>query len=96
LFCEKCNRLADGVCPVCGNKKLREVQGDDFCYFTTVTEWQVKYFEETLKSNGIPVASQGEGVSVWTRLSTHYKVFVPYECFEKTREIYRILFGQQE
>ena len=95
-FCEKCNLIMQGnICENCGKKKLREVQGDDFCYYISLPSDHAKYFEENLKLQNIPVALLGEGLDLRTRTSSIYNIFIPYDCFEKATEIYHMLWGQQ-
>lgn len=100
LFCEKCNLLTDGKrCPICRNKKLREVNNDDFCYFVDLHSLYFEMLEEALKNNNIEVvaipyypgnsvifsnAGRGDG----------RKVYVRYKHLDAAAEIYDELFSK--
>ena len=45
-YCEKCNfASADDVCKVCGKGNLRKINGDDFCYFTSLLAFDCEMYE---------------------------------------------------
>ena len=95
-FCERCHMLVKGnCCAVCGNKNLREVQGDDFCFFVALDADKARLFEENLKLQNIPVASLGVGMDLRTRASGTFKIYVPYNFFDGATELYNLLFGKQ-
>ena len=53
-YCEKCNfASADDVCKVCGKGNLRKINGDDFCYFTSLLAFDYEMYESALKSKKI-------------------------------------------
>ena len=94
-YCEKCRMIMkENCCSVCGKKKLREVQDDDFCFFVALDADKTRFFEENLESHGIPSASLGAGLDLRTRGSSTYKIYVPYAFFDKAKELYKLLFGE--
>ena len=96
FYCEQCNMLMqDNRCTNCGKKKLREVQNDDFCFFASLGADNARYFEENLKMQDIPVASLGVGLDLRTRTSKIFKIYIPYCYFDKAKEVYTLLFGEQ-
>lgn len=98
-FCENCNYLTDGdVCPVCGKRKhIREVRGEDFCFFVELGEFYFEMLEHTLKENGIDVV----GVPFYPMGVTHgnagrapcRNVYIRYKDTDAARELYDIVFG---
>ena len=100
-FCEKCNILTDNACcPVCGNKKLREADGEDFCYFKSISAFAFEMLAFTLQENKIEVI----GVPYYLGGVTHStagraegrKVYVRYKDIDKAKEIYEIVLGSEE
>lgn len=98
LFCEKCNfATPENRCPSCGNKRLRAVNDDDFCFFTNTDEFNFDMLESTLNENNIEVV----GVPYYVRGVTYAsagradgrKVYVRYKDIEQAREIYEAMFG---
>lgn len=93
-FCEKCNFLSqESRCDICKKKNLREVEGDDFCYFVTLDTDRARYFEENLQVENVPVACLGVGIDLRFRTSSRFKMYIPYKHFELATEIYNTLFG---
>lgn len=93
LFCEKCNALSeDKICPVCGGKKLREAEEDDFCLFAVLEASEAKYFEENLKLKNIPAALIGLGINLKNMTSGKFRIYLPYRCFGVAKEIYGLIF----
>ena len=97
-FCENCNALMqDTRCTACGKRHLREVQPDDFCYYVTMPSYAAHMFEETLKEEGVPVASLGvAGLASRTRVFDRYKIYVPYKYFDKAKEVYEAVYNTLE
>ncbi|MGN0804681.1 MAG: hypothetical protein ACI4MS_04790 [Candidatus Coproplasma sp.] len=100
-FCEKCNILTDDArCPVCGNKKLRDADGEDFCYFKSLSSFDFEMLAFTLQENKIEVV----GVPYYLGGVTHStagraegrKVYVRYKDIEKAKEIYESILGSEE
>lgn len=95
-FCEKCRMLMkDNCCTICGKKRLREVQDDDFCFFVALDTDRARLFEENLKQQDIPVASLGNGFDLRTRGSGKFKIYIPYSFLDKATELYNLIFGEQ-
>ena len=93
-FCENCNHLTEDTrCTICGKKKLRAVQDNDFCYFTTLPVNDAAIFEATLKEAEIPVASLDVPGLGRVRLSGQFKIFLPFGYFGQAKEIYQNIFG---
>lgn len=101
LFCEKCNLLTDeNVCPSCGNKKLREVTDDDFCFFIDLDVFYFGMLEGALKEESIDVV----GVPYYPLGVAHYnagraegrRVYVRYKDLVRVNEIYNTMFGIDE
>ncbi len=98
LFCEKCNFITEGnCCPSCGNKKLREVHDEDFCFFVNLSAYHYQMLEFTLKEKGIEVVGLPfyvGGVSLANAgRAEARKVFIRYQDIEHATEIYNTLFG---
>ncbi|MGN1104439.1 MAG: hypothetical protein ACI4QI_06125 [Candidatus Coproplasma sp.] len=101
LFCEKCNYITDEkICPCCGNKKLRDVTDEDFCYFTKMDAYDFEMFEYTLNDNGIDVVGipiYPYGVTYASAGRAHgRKIYVRYKDIEKTKDIFYTIFGSGE
>ena len=95
-FCEKCRMVSrDNTCFLCGKKRLREVQDDDFCLFIALDADKARFFEANLKSQNIPVVSLGSGLDLRTRASGTFKIYVPYSFIGKAKELYKLLFDKQ-
>lgn len=97
LFCENCNIVTEEkICPCCGRKKLREVTGEDFCYFTKMNVFDFEMLEYTLKENGIevvgvPFNTYGATYSTAGRADGR-RVYVRYKDMEKAKDIFNTLF----
>ncbi len=98
LFCEKCNFLTDKeYCPVCGSSKLRQVKGEDFCYFAQLNTMEFEMLESALKEKGVDVV----GMPFYTKPVIYStagraqarRVFVRYKDLNKAREIYDLMFS---
>ena len=101
LFCEKCNLSTDeNCCPLCGNKKLRTVNDDDFCLFINLDEFDFSMLESALNEKAIDVI----GVPYYPKAVTYAtagraqgrKVYIRYKDIEQVKEIYEILFGNAD
>lgn len=98
LFCEKCNvATTESRCPCCGNKKLRAVNDEDFCFFATVDRFSFEMLESCLKENKIEIV----GVPHYSHVVTHAsagraderKIYIRYQDREHVTEIIEALFG---
>lgn len=100
-FCEKCNYVTGGkICPCCGNKKLRDVTDEDFCFFTKMDAYNYEMFEYTLNDNGIdtvgvPFYMTGVSYAVVGRAEGR-KVYIRYKDLEKAKNVFQTIFGSNE
>jgi hypothetical protein len=83
---------------VCGNKRLRAVMTEDYCYFASLELEKYDPFESALKENGIealgvPFVMGGTSYASGGRPNAR-KVYIRYKNIEKAAEIYRDLFGE--
>ncbi len=93
FFCEKCNLAnKETVCYNCGRKKLREVKPDDFCHFANLDAFKTNMLELNFKEKGIPMAKLGYGYNYSTKISSNYKIYVPYNFLNQAEEMYNLLF----
>ncbi len=98
LFCEKCNfATKENRCPSCGNKKLRAVADEDFCFLVNLDEFYYTMLESTLRENdievvGVPYYSHGVTYASAGRADGR-KVYVRFKDVERAKEFYRALFG---
>ena len=101
LFCEKCNlATSENCCPVCGNKKLRTVQDEDFCFFVNLDEFYFTMLEKVLKDEavdvvGVPYYTHGVTYATAGRASGR-KVYIRYKDIEQATEIYETLFSSDD
>ena len=74
-FCESCHlAFEEERCPNCGNKRVREVQADDFCFLCEQRAMEAAMAETALRNEDIPVVSIPRG-------------YVPFGMFERAEEI---------
>lgn len=96
-YCEKCNfASADDVCKVCGKGNLRKINGDDFCYFTSLLAFDYEMYESALKSKnidvvGMPYYTHAVSLSSAGRAQGR-RVYVRYKDFPQAREAFDIIF----
>lgn len=98
-FCENCHIIADGQkCSKCGNKKLRDVNGEDFCLFINLDVFRFQIFEIALKENkidvvGTPYYPSGVSRGNAGRASGRH-VYIRYKNFGIARNIYQEIFDK--
>lgn len=84
-------------CPICGNKKLRGVLNEDFCYLANLTVFDFGILEYALKDNGIEVVCvpyYPYKVTYATAGRAEYrKVYVRYKNLNKAKEIYETVLS---
>ena len=99
-YCEKCNcRVESSYCQVCGTKKVRPINDDDFCYFVTINAMWCEMFEDALTDNQIDCVC----VPHYTHNVTPFnagradsrRVYIRYANISKATEIYNELFSGQ-
>ena len=90
-YCEKCNSIVTlKYCPACGNKTIREVTSDDFCFLIECGQMHGEMLKDALQEEKIRCALVPWGDGVRSKLGLkleNYKVYVPYEHYERAREI---------
>lgn len=102
LFCERCHLPTDEKkCPNCNNKKLREIDDNDFCFFVNLSAPYFEMFAETLKNNGIeavgvPYYPQNAVVFSNAGRAEGRRVYIKYKDVDFAREIYSELFDLNE
>lgn len=97
-YCEKCKNWIEGnICEHCGNKKLREVKDNDYCYFQDLSEFNSKMFDCALKNQNINDAVL---IPVYNSLVTYSnaghsdsrKIYLRFSDFDKAIDIYNDIF----
>lgn len=90
-YCEKCNTIVTlEYCPACGNKKIREVSSDDFCFLVECGQAHGEILKDALQEEKIKCSLLPWGDGVRSKLGLkleNYRVYVPYEHYERAREI---------
>ena len=97
-YCEKCNCIVTAeYCPTCGNKKIRDVNSDDFCFLAECGQMQGEMLEDALQEEEIKCALIPWGNGVRSKFGLRlekYKVYVPYEHYERAREILNAFYSE--
>ena len=98
LYCEKCNFATEETrCPLCGNKKLRDIQDDDYCFFVNISDFSYTMLEGALQEHnidvvGVPCYSHEVKYATAGRADSR-QVYIRYKDIDKAIEIYETLFG---
>ena len=99
-YCEKCNSIVSlEYCPMCGNKKIRDVISDDFCFLVECAQMHGEMLNDALQAEEIQcvLIPCGNGVRSKFGLKLEkYKAYVPYKHYERAREIFNDLFIESE
>lgn len=101
MYCEKCKRLInDSVCPVCGNKKIREATEQDICFLVEKDQIWSGMLEDVLKQNNIPVFVQsniGAGMAIKAgSMFERIRFYVPFAHWEAANALVDELFSADE
>lgn len=101
MYCEKCKRLiTDCVCPVCGNKKIREAADQDICFLVEKDQIWSGMLEDVLKQNNIPVFVQsniGAGMAIKAgSMFERIRFYVPFVHWEAANALVDELFSADE
>ena len=96
-YCSNCNELINAKkCAKCGNKNLREVQPEDYCYFATLTNMQVNLFVPRLEEKNVTVVTMPElkyRVTCATAgKSPCQKLFVKFKDIDTAVNLYKAHF----
>lgn len=98
-FCEKCNgAFEDERCPACGNKKVRQVRDEDYCFLIEKGVHQCEVLMSVLDANDIHYSAMpfGSGVESYFGMSlSNYRIYVPYGSLETARGILRDVEAQK-
>lgn len=61
MYCEKCKLcFEDTLCPVCGNRKVRQIDEKDLCFLVKKDQLWSGLVADVLKKNQIPFIAQNE------------------------------------
>ncbi|MBE6540075.1 MAG: hypothetical protein E7674_05000 [Ruminococcaceae bacterium] len=89
-YCEKCYNLCeDSVCEFCGNKKLRTVSADDYCFLIETEQTNGEMICDIFEQEGIKhtVIPTGNGVRSNFGLSLeNYEIYVQYKSLDLAKE----------
>lgn len=100
-YCEKCNIVTEeSYCPYCGNKKMREPNDCDYCFFTNLNAFNFEMFNEALKNNGIEVAyipyyPQNTISFCNAGRASGRKIYIKYKGLQTAHEIYDTFFDKK-
>lgn len=88
MYCEKCKfYFEDMLCPVCGNKKVRQADEKDLCFLVRKEQLWGSLVANILKKNQIPFIAQNElGAGLTAKIgscSEHRLFYVPYEYLQR-------------
>lgn len=90
-FCEKCRRVSEQTsCGNCGNRKLRQVREDDFCFLIEESASYCRSLADSLKQRGIPCVELPCGSGVGTRFAMplpNRQMFVQFRFLESAKEL---------
>lgn len=100
-YCEKCRALCEeSACPVCGNRKLRQPEGDDPVLLTEEGYIRANMLEPLLEQAEIPYTKLGElgsGIAAMIGYTIdNYRFYVPYAALEPARDVLKVLEGDDE
>ena len=90
-YCVNCRALCEtDVCSFCSAKKLKEAEDDDFCLLFECERGEGDVLKSFLDEEGVPcvLMPSGDGLRTVFGLNLeNYKVFVPYQYYDKALEI---------
>lgn len=90
-FCEKCRRVSEQTsCGNCGNRKLRQVREDDFCFLIEGRASYCRSLADSLKQRGIPCVELPCGSGVGTRSAMplpNRQMFVQFRFLDRAKEL---------
>lgn len=101
LYCSKCRSLCEqSVCPDCGNRKMREPEGDDPVLLTEEGYIRANMLGPLLEQAEIPYTKLGElgsGIAAMIGYTIDsYRFYVPYAAVEQARDVLTVLEGDGE
>lgn len=93
LYCENCSFAADrDFCPICGNKKLRRAEADDFCLLLEDKRESCEIWIDLLKEKGIPYCALPYGSGVESRFAlplSNYRLYVTFDRLSEAKDMIR-------
>ena len=92
-YCENCFAAFDSPrCPLCGGKKVREIEEEDYCFLTERSAAESEVLADVLRGNEIPCVTEPSGNGVRTAMALpleNRKLFVPWRCFSAAKSYLR-------
>ena len=92
-FCENCYFVSEqSRCPLCGSKRIRQVQDDDFCLLTENYTAMCEVLQDIFEDNDIPcsVMPYGSGIESHHAMPSSFsRLYVQYKWFEAAKTIIR-------
>lgn len=100
MYCPNCYILANGThCPVCGSKKLRVPNQDDYCFLVEKELIWATVLEDLLKDNGLPFVIRntlGAGLAAKIGPALERKrFFVPFQHYTRAKELEMEFFSAE-
>ena len=97
MYCEKCKLcFEDTLCPVCGNRKVRQIDEKDLCFLVKKDQLWSGLVADVLKKNQIPFIAQNElgaGLTAKIGLCSERNLFyVPYEYLQRATDLLGEIF----
>lgn len=94
--CTKCKSITETeICPLCGGKKLREVQENDIVLLTSMPYYEAKIFESFLNEQHIAHNIEGQyGAAVIIGVGESiemYNIYVYYNDYHRAEELLKAL-----
>lgn len=90
-YCEKCNVATEqAVCPLCGSRKVRQAQDDDFCLLTESKGQNCEGLIAAFEEEGVPYSAVPYGSGVETKFGMPLKncrLYVPFSSLETAKSI---------
>lgn len=90
-YCEKCHNLCEeNRCDLCGNKKLRPVSDDDYCFIIETEQTHGEMLCDIFKQDGIKYALIPTGNGVRSNFGLeleNYEIYVQYKNLDAASEI---------
>lgn len=99
MFCENCQVAFDEnerICPSCGNKKLRKVRDDDFCFFCEKDMMWGSMLADLFKQENIRFYyKEVLGAAFVMKVgpfNERFRFYVQFSQLGKARDIYNDIF----
>lgn len=91
FYCDNCFAVSEkGYCPVCGAKKIRAVKAEDFCLLLETGAQYCNEIISAFEDENLPYSALPYGSGVESKLGlplSNYRLFVPYACYDRAKEI---------